>query len=856
MLPLENVSKHVNKAFRGFEPEPKGSKTCFDKLNFLTLITPISISPLSSPSSLSTLSSISVPLHSISLYHFHFNFNVGLLKTKTSKGDPPWDQSLARPPNLPNPPLQQNESLPPGVRSLKPPGQDVKTTVRSPLTNIIQLLVENQTLSLIKPTQKMRANYPLNPIKISPRAKINNPRKQRKQPNSFETNLTLNDLKNFRKHSTFIDARHQLEAVRGRLTASKDIESNPGPENQRKGSMLVTSYNVRGLGDQNKLRHLINDCYKNQGGKNKESIFCFQETYLENPGRIPFLWRGNFYLTPGLGNSLGCLTLLDSHVNIIQGRSVEDRSHVLACQKIGDPGCSFILANAYAPNANNQEKIRFFEQICDLIADFQLQFNCNAVIMAGDLNLIFKVSEAKNRSFSSQEKNIARTVKNMLTDMNFKDSSDGKSDFYTWRRPNSDSFSKIDRIFFTEQNFTLVKIFTNWSLSLSDHAAVIVELDNKNNSDNRNKTRISRIDASIFQDPIIKEKLIAEISEMYRMASQQWDPHLKLEYLKMCIRKISEKYQAERKLREKSEEELLNTELDLAVSALGREDCSLRNRADLIDLIEELRARKALFVDEKGKRLAERCGTRWYNEGEKSTRYFMRLLNRPIPDRFVEIEDSSGQLVKEETSIEKKIVNYYKNLYENYDKSKLMPDGDPEFFSKVEAVPENEANEVVTPISVDELATTLLTCKDSSPGPDGISYSIWRHLWLIAGPVIVNAWNYSLTTGNTPPSHKLSYLKLIPKAGKDLKKLTNWRPITLSNCDHKIITKTYSKRLCEKLKSKISDAQTAYLKGRLINDNIRSLMASINVANDEGDIDAIITSLDAKKPLIQLNICT
>ena len=135
VLPFENVNKHVNKAFRGFEPEPKGSKTCFDRLNFLTPITPIS--PFSSLSSLSTLSSISVPLHSISLYHFHFNFNVGLLKTKTSKGDPSWDQSLARPPNLTNPSLQQNESLPPGVRSLKPPGQDVKTIVRSPLTNII-----------------------------------------------------------------------------------------------------------------------------------------------------------------------------------------------------------------------------------------------------------------------------------------------------------------------------------------------------------------------------------------------------------------------------------------------------------------------------------------------------------------------------------------------------------------------------------------------------------------------------------------------------------------------------------------------------------------------------------------------
>ena len=40
--------------------------------------------------------------------------------------------------------------------------------------------------------------------------------------------------------------------------------------------------------------------------------------------------------------------------------------------------------------------------------------------------------------------------------------------------------------------------------------------------------------------------------------------------------------------------------------------------------------------------------------------------------------------------------------------------------------------------------------------------------------------------------------------------------------------------------------QMAYLKGRLIHDNIRSIMTSINIANSE-DLDGLIVSLDAKK---------
>ena len=94
----------------------------------------------------------------------------------------------------------------------------------------------------------------------------------------------------------------------------------------------------------------------------------------------------------------------------------------------------------------------------------------------------------------------------------------------------------------------------------------------------------------------------------------------------------------------------------------------------------------------------------------------------------------------------------------------------------------------------------------------------------------------------------MSFLRLIPKAGKDAKKLTNWRPITLSNCDHKIVTKAYSIRMAEKVKLVIKERQTAYLKGRLINDNIRGILMSIHLSNlTDEDIDGIIVSLDAKK---------
>ena len=91
---------------------------------------------------------------------------------------------------------------------------------------------------------------------------------------------------------------------------------------------------------------------------------------------------------------------------------------------------------------------------------------------------------------------------------------------------------------------------------------------------------------------------------------------------------------------------------------------STSDSAELIDYIVELRGKKACLINEKGQRLAEKLGTKWYNEGEKSTRYFLRLLNRTTPDDFKVLENERGEEVVEINLIEREIVNFYKSLYE------------------------------------------------------------------------------------------------------------------------------------------------------------------------------------------------
>ena len=121
-----------------------------------------------------------------------------------------------------------------------------------------------------------------------------------------------------------------------------------------------------------------------------------------------------------------------------------------------------------------------------------------------------------------------------------------------------------------------------------------------------------------------------------------------------------------------------------------------------------------------------------------------------------------------------------------------------------------------------ELLAVLNTCLDSAPGSNGITYSVYKKLWSITGPIILDAWKYNCERGGNAPSHKESIITL--KEGKNAKDITNWRPITLSNCDSKIITKSLALRVSKVLDEVIDLNQMAYVGGGAVADNLRSIL--------------------------------
>ena len=603
--------------------------------------------------------------------------------------------------------------------------------------------------------------------------------------------------------------------------------------------------NVRGLGDPKKVRHLVNKCHK-LAGMAKDSLFLLQETYVTKLDILRYIWRGEMHLTPGSGNSLGCITFLTAPFKILRSIEIGQRGHILAVTKNDVNRVELIVVNVYAPNGFGEEKIRFFEELVEKITEVQGVYTCDKVILAGDLNLVFNLKEVKNRNYSDAEKRVAANVDLMFQGLNLVDSWDSavKRQF-TWatNRTGEQAFSTLDRVLYTKDHFVVNSVEAEWGLTISDHAAVITKL-NKPNNLSQKSTLISRLDARILLDPEGSGKLMEVFLELFGQRSVTWNPHVSLEYCKMCIRTAANSAAGMIKARYRDDELSLNNDINNVIDELAAEPLSPDRKILLMHKLDDLRLLKRRLVEKIGAKIERRTARQWYNEGELSNKYFFNLLNRRTNDEVTEIINDAGDSLTDPVSIEAEIRRFYTNLYESVPDTVDLSDN---FFRNIAPLSDNDASTLVAPITIDQLKATLDTCADSAPGPDGIPYSFLKFFWEFIGPVLVAAWDHSLVTQELPPSHKVSYLRLIPKAGKDIRIITNLRPITLSNTDHKLITKTYARKMTALTAHLISREQTAYIPGRLINDNVRAMQMSIDLANSDNDVDGLLVSLDAKK---------
>jgi hypothetical protein len=133
-----------------------------------------------------------------------------------------------------------------------------------------------------------------------------------------------------------------------------------------------------------------------------------------------------------------------------------------------------------------------------------------------------------------------------------------------------------------------------------------------------------------------------------------------------------------------------------------------------------------------------------------------------------------------------------------------------------------------------------------SPGTDGYGIEWYKFFWIDIKTLVVDSIQYAVHENKMSIEQKRAVLSLLPKQGKDIRFLKNWRPISLLNADYKILAKVAAKKMQRVIPYIINSDQSGCIKGRSTFSNIRSIFDIINYAEDE-NMGGILTFIDFEK---------
>ena len=106
-----------------------------------------------------------------------------------------------------------------------------------------------------------------------------------------------------------------------------------------------------------------------------------------------------------------------------------------------------------------------------------------------------------------------------------------------------------------------------------------------------------------------------------------------------------------------------------------------------------------------------------------------------------------------------------------------------------------------------------------SLGPNGMSLLFYQKYWEVVSPYVTKCVLQILNSGSLPCVLNETYICLIPKV-QCPQKITEFRPINLCNVIYKIVSKVLANRLKRILPKVIGEAQSAFVPGRQITDNV------------------------------------
>ena len=202
--------------------------------------------------------------------------------------------------------------------------------------------------------------------------------------------------------------------------------------------------------------------------------------------------------------------------------------------------------------------------------------------------------------------------------------------------------------------------------------------------------------------------------------------------------------------------------------------------------------------------------------------------------------------------IEEKVIEFFTALFNGHHNSKLEDTGSPfkpdysgldSYLQDLGTLPGPESKGLETRMNIEELRQIVKSCgNNKSPGLDGLSYEFYKATLHIIEKDLLHVLQCQLDRERIIDSNVEGVTRLCPKV-EGLPAVDELRPITLLNCDYKLLSKWLVLRVKPKLPFIIKSGQLCTVGKKNILFGVSNILSSIFQVQQENR-QACLISLD------------
>jgi hypothetical protein len=204
----------------------------------------------------------------------------------------------------------------------------------------------------------------------------------------------------------------------------------------------------------------------------------------------------------------------------------------------------------------------------------------------------------------------------------------------------------------------------------------------------------------------------------------------------------------------------------------------------------------------------------WLKEGDANSKLFHLHARHRKRKNFVASLVDGNNILSSHIDKAAAVDQFFSNL--------IGTNVDRDWTNDLDALglPSHDLSELDAPFSEKEVWETINGLPlDKGPGPDGFTRRFYRVCWQIIKEdlmaVVSPVWSRKF---NNFGRLNTAYISLIPKK-EGAYQVKDFRPISLVHSVAKLITKILANRLARRLYDMVSPNQSAFIKGRFIQDN-------------------------------------